>query len=684
MDEESVFRQLGCLLPPREPCRACSSCAATQGFDRSSVGNDPHTQVKPLPPSDVDSTEASLSVSDLPSLLREHVANINGVLQQFNCQLHSTWQSHFAAWRTHEERTLQRLLKDIATEVQRRDTRTHTDDDLSFPASWLMSTGAEKGNEARSRSGSGLPGEDQPPQVHCSSSAAQPNIEPRHSKFDKVPSTNRQTTRTSAGGRSGEKADASFSMTYRFTPSSYLRSMTADDLVLHQTAKEKSRTLGRASSRRPDSVQTSRWYERLQQIVNHAYFDRLVSFLVVCNAFAIGVQVQDTTQEVADHAAGLPLQYDVFNAFFVICLSVELGMRWAAAPSRFCHGEFKLWNFFDFALLIYSWFDVTVDLAVNMMDHALVRVLRNLRILRLMRLTRFSRPLRLLVVTIIGTIRSGLWTIALLVVHVYLFAVLFTQASHDRYATHGTWEDEDLNEYYGTLPRSLYTLFQSMSGGLDWQVSVKPLSSLNLIYPLLFTFYISFTFFVLMNVITGLFCHSAIAIVGADHDHRTTEHMKTQRGHVARLESLFASMDEHSTGVVTISDFERNLNNAYSQAYLASVLDIEVTNSWALFKVLDSDQDCVISKEDFVQGCLRLRGQARSVDMHKMLQEIRWQHRQINERLETLSCHKASGRNHRTNEAESSSPLLQGMQRLSESPSPYKPFQAPDRPLSEG
>eukprot|EP00969_Alexandrium_andersonii_P224421 9911471-Alexandrium_andersonii.AAC.1 len=63
---------------------------------------------------------------------------------------------------------------------------------------------------------------------------------------------------------------------------------------------------------------------------------------------------------------------------------------------------------------------------------------------------------------------------------------------------------------------------------------------------------------------------------------------------------------------------------AYFQA-----LDMTVDEAWNFFKLLDVSGTNVIDADDFVSGCMRLRGTARSIDMHMLLYESRWVMRKL-------------------------------------------------------
>jgi len=52
-------------------------------------------------------------------------------------------------------------------------------------------------------------------------------------------------------------------------------------------------------------------------------------------------------------------------------------------------------------------------------------------------------------------------------------------------------------------------------------------------------------------------------------------------------------------------------------------LDVDAKQAWKLYKILDHDRSGHVSIEEFVEGCLRLRGQATRVDVESMKWEIR-------------------------------------------------------------
>merc|ERR1719440_1645900 len=63
------------------------------------------------------------------------------------------------------------------------------------------------------------------------------------------------------------------------------------------------------------------------------------------------------------------------------------------------------------------------------------------------------------------------------------------------------------------------------------------------------------------------------------------------------------------------------------QLYFKSV-DLDPSEARSLFKLMDADQSGTVEAEEFVMGCLRLRGTAKAIDLATLMYENRrWFHR---------------------------------------------------------
>merc|ERR1712151_446472 len=80
----------------------------------------------------------------------------------------------------------------------------------------------------------------------------------------------------------------------------------------------------------------------------------------------------------------------------------------------------------------------------------------------------------------------------------------------------------------------------------------------------------------------------------------------------AKFSELFRTVDVETHGYITIRQIEDMIIQDDSNAYLQS-LGIEVQDAWTLFKLLDNDNNGKVDRDEFLQGCMRLRCEAKAV-----------------------------------------------------------------------
>jgi len=253
-----------------------------------------------------------------------------------------------------------------------------------------------------------------------------------------------------------------------------------------------------------------------------------------------------------------------------------------------------------------------------------VRVARIVRVARVIRLLRFFCSLRMLLSAIFSTLKSCVWTALLLCAILSMFGIMFTQAvAEHKMSLAPDPVSLQLDIYFGTLPRSIFTLYKSILGGIDWEVAVAPLSDLHWMYVILFILLITFVYLAVMNVVSGLFLQSALDQAQADKEDVIAQQIKESDQHIARFMSLFGEIDTDRDGCITLEEMEAVMHKDRMRGFLQS-LDIEFSDAWTFFKLLDVDAGGRVSAQDFVDGCMRIRGNAKSVHIAQMLYETKW------------------------------------------------------------
>lgn len=244
-----------------------------------------------------------------------------------------------------------------------------------------------------------------------------------------------------------------------------------------------------------------------------------------------------------------------------------------------------------------------------------------------MKIFRFVMALRTLVTSIFHTLKSLFWALILLAIIVYCFAILFVQAVNDYrsdVANHPLSHEmvSGSDRFFKNLPDTMLSLFMSIGGGVSWEEVLVPLRGMSAIWVWCFLFYISFTYFAVLNVVTGVFCQSAIESAQNDHTAVVQSILADKQAHLQKIRDLFGKLGDQD-GVITYTMFEEKINSPAVREYFES-LGLDVWDAWTFFKLLDQDAGGAIEIEEFLMGCLRLRGQARAMELAKIIQDQSW------------------------------------------------------------
>ena len=247
---------------------------------------------------------------------------------------------------------------------------------------------------------------------------------------------------------------------------------------------------------------------KLSRIVQSPVFDAFFACIVVTNAIYIGVEVEFELRDEPTPLAMKVLGY-LFTAFFTL----ELVVRVCAHGCRiFCDADWA-WSFLDLFIVLSSFWEIVVDFLQGKVDglaglsslkaFRIIRLTRIFKTAQLMRIFRFVIALRTLVRSILHTLKALLWALLLLALIIYVFAVLFTQTVHAYVVDSHPLPDLEkraIDRYFGSLANSMLSLFKSIAGGVSWEDVLGPLASISVVWALLFLFYISFTYFAVLNV----------------------------------------------------------------------------------------------------------------------------------------------------------------------------------------
>jgi hypothetical protein len=192
-----------------------------------------------------------------------------------------------------------------------------------------------------------------------------------------------------------------------------------------------------------------------------------------------------------------------------------------------------------------------------------------------------------------------------------------------------------LTPYYESMGETVVHLFMSISGGIDWEQMANPLRKLDPVYVVIFVAYIFFMTFGVLNVVVGIFVENAKQQQEKDREIVTQTGLKQERQNIKRMRDIFKEADKDQDDTLSWEEFHEYLQDSEVAAFFGS-LGLDVSVARALFVLLDVDDSNAVNIDEFVQGCLRLRGNARSIDVNMLLYENEKLHHQLLEFMETM------------------------------------------------
>eukprot|EP00931_Biecheleriopsis_adriatica_P052188 TRINITY_DN30337_c0_g1_i1.p1 TRINITY_DN30337_c0_g1~~TRINITY_DN30337_c0_g1_i1.p1 ORF type:complete len:641 (-),score=94.56 TRINITY_DN30337_c0_g1_i1:60-1958(-) len=368
-------------------------------------------------------------------------------------------------------------------------------------------------------------------------------------------------------------------------------------------------------------------------LVNSSGFDYVSGVMVAINAVVIGMQ----TDYLAHHVTDLvPIGYRFLNAMFCAIFGAELALRALFSVNGFFRGPNLKWNVLDCCLVILQIMDEILGAFAGnpTLNFSFIRILRGLRLLRILRIMRIIRllgELRHIASSIFNSLSSLCWTILLIFMLVYMFGIYFTQVVLD-HRLELRQQGKDLEEghlllhSFQSLAQSILTLYQAITQGLSWGVlSDSLIKDISLWLGFVISFFMAFALLALLNVITGVFVDAALKGAKDDRD-RFMIDLSCQ---------LFEARDE-----LDWDTFQDELDNKALVSFFQAI-DVDPSEAEFIFKLIDVNDNGGVDLEEFINGCLNLKGPAKAIDSCKILQFSQ----NIMEKVDTIamSVDKLSG-----------------------------------------
>jgi len=132
--------------------------------------------------------------------------------------------------------------------------------------------------------------------------------------------------------------------------------------------------------------------------------------------------------------------------------------------------------------------------------------------------------------SLVASLRALFWSIVVVIFFFYIFALLLMQGVAGGLLDKNFDEDVILAllDTYGTMSKTMLTLYKAGTGGADWGEYYDLVSMFNPWYGVLFQLYIAFFMFSVINVTTGLIVEHVGEIQTKEKDRETARKAESE------------------------------------------------------------------------------------------------------------------------------------------------------------
>mmetsp|Transcript_33902 Transcript_33902/g.81275 ORF Transcript_33902/g.81275 Transcript_33902/m.81275 type:complete len:664 (-) Transcript_33902:48-2039(-) len=369
----------------------------------------------------------------------------------------------------------------------------------------------------------------------------------------------------------------------------------------------------------------------LRQFIETDVFEMIISWLILGNVIVMAAAVQyrgldigfaigypGKSEKAADLWPGAESVLNVLDTIFTGLFFLELFLRLLVYGLSF----FTLaLNWLDFMVVIFSLMEVLLAASIPGSSTVLrlVRLAKLARGLRVVRMARVMDSLNLLLKSIGASFSMLMWSMLLIAVIQCTAGMFVGYLVMDFLEKEDTPDDvrRQIYRYYGTFTYTILTMFEVIFA--NWPIPCRLLVDyVDEWFSLYFIIYRCVVGFCVLNVVGAVFVQQTMKVAADDHDLFMQQQTRNAEAYARKIKDVFAKLDTSGEGVIFMDEFVEILNTP-TMSHFMTKLELESTDLLSLFKLIDVDDTGHVSLEDFMAGCQRLKGPAKSVDLALLL-----------------------------------------------------------------
>jgi len=362
-------------------------------------------------------------------------------------------------------------------------------------------------------------------------------------------------------------------------------------------------------------------------IVDKAWFNAIIGILVFANMIYIGVELDDRKKQ---------YYIDLENQdLSVLDMMVQRGFQWYLIENVFCllfvaetvlriitHGQSyfqSLMNLFDFIIVVSTFGDTYVFIWVG--GSGGLRAISALRVFRLARIIQYVKRLKafreiwLIVASFASSVRSLAWMAVFIFFFIYMCAVFLTTIvgkNDELYDVEPPslegprWEHK---RYFGSIPRSMFSLFQIITLDNWCDEIVRPVAEKQPIVGIFFVFYVFASSFGMINVVVGIIVENTLSTARLREIDEATVKERENSKIFNELREIFRQSDSEHNDSISLAEFSATFQSTNIRKKFQK-LGLSVNDTGEIFKLMDPTNKGHIYVDEFLSSCSMLIGGA--------------------------------------------------------------------------
>jgi len=232
-------------------------------------------------------------------------------------------------------------------------------------------------------------------------------------------------------------------------------------------------------------------------------------------------------------------------------------------------------------------------------------------------LVKLFRELWLIMAGMLDTLKTVVWVVLLLALLLWVFAIMLTILVNDGTVFNYSkvyWKKDDL---WGTVPKSLFTLLQTLTSDGWGEEIFWPLVEANILFLFIFLLFFIVGSLALMNTVVGAVVESTLRSSKLNEERNKRERQRIDQQLMSSLERVFNDADTDGNGELD----RRELWSMTRQLHVKktiTMLNLRGRDLDGLFTILDTENEGTVLTERFFRGCSRLPGNAMARDLETL------------------------------------------------------------------